>query len=59
MGLAIQSTLQKSVGETGMISAEDNLLCGGRRISTLEGRITDRNGRLLAHGATAHLIFDA
>ena len=30
----------------------------GRRIGTAEGRITDGNGRLLAHGTTTCLIFE-
>ncbi len=74
MGLAIQSTLDKGIGqttlefkislvrpittETGMIRAEGVVLSRGRRIGTAEGRITDRNGRLLAHGTTTCLIFE-
>ncbi len=73
MGLAIQSTLEKGVSqttlefkisllrpitpETGMIKAEGIVLSRGRRIGTAEGRITDDNGRLLAHGTTTCLIF--
>src|SRR5216683_1652588 len=73
MGLAIQSTLEKGVSqttlefkisllrpitpETGMIKAEGIVLSRGRRIGTAEGRITDDNGRLLAHATTTCLIF--
>ncbi len=73
MGLAIQSTLDKGVGsttlefkislvrpittETGLIRAEGVVLNCGRRIGTAEGRVTDANGRLLAHGTTTCLIF--
>ncbi len=73
MGLAIQSTLEKGISrttlefkislvrqitaETGTIKAEGVVLSRGRRIGTAEGRITDRNGRLLAHGTTTCLIF--
>ncbi len=73
MGLAIQSTLEKGVSqttlefkisllrpitpETGMIKAEGIVLNRGRRSGTAEGRITDGNGRLLAHGTTTCLIF--
>src|SRR5215471_1142538 len=73
MGLAIQSTLDKSVGsttlefkisllrpitpETGLITAEGVVLSCGRRVGTAEGRITDGQGRLLAHGTTTCLIF--
>ena len=74
MGLAIQSTLEKGISqttlefkislarpitvETGTIKAEGMVLSRGRRIGTAEGRITDRNGRLLAHGTTTCLIFE-
>jgi uncharacterized protein (TIGR00369 family) len=73
MGLAVQSTLEKSEAqttlefkisllrpitpETGPISAEGVVLNRGRRIGTAEGRVTDGNGRLLAHGTTTCLIF--
>ncbi len=75
MGLAIQSTLEKGVGsttlefkislvrpitpETGMVKAEGVVLSCGRRIGTAEGRITDQQGRLLAHGTTTCLIFQS
>jgi uncharacterized protein (TIGR00369 family) len=73
MGLAIQSTLEKGVSqttlefkisllrpitpETGMIKSEGIVLSRGRRVGTAEGRVTDGNGRLLAHGTTTCLIF--
>jgi uncharacterized protein (TIGR00369 family) len=73
MGLAIQSTLEPGVGsttlefkislvrpitpDTGPITAEGIVLSCGRRVGTAEGRITDRGGRLLAHGTTTCLIF--
>jgi uncharacterized protein (TIGR00369 family) len=73
MGLAIRSTLDKGVGsttlefkvslvrpitpETGLIRAEGVVLNCGRRVGTAEGRITDRQGRLLSHGTTTCLIF--
>ena len=74
MGLAILSTLEKGIGqttlefkislvrpitaETGLITAEGVVLSRGRRVGTAEGRITDSNGRLLAHGTTTCLIFE-
>ena len=74
MGLAIQSTLEKGIGQTtlefkislvrpitpdtGPIKAEGIVMSRGRRVGTAEGRITDRNGRLLAHGTTTCLIFE-
>jgi uncharacterized protein (TIGR00369 family) len=75
MGLAIRSTLEKGIGsttlefkisllrpitpETGTVKAEGVVLSCGRRIGTAEGRITDREGRLLAHGTTTCLIFQS
>jgi uncharacterized protein (TIGR00369 family) len=72
MGLAIQSVLETGVGSTtlefkisfvrpitpatGLIRAEGQVLNCGRRIGTAEGRLTDRQGRLLAHGTTTCLI---
>ena len=74
MGLAIQSMLEKGIEsttlefkislvraitqETGQIRAEGKVLNCGRRVGTAEGRITDSNGRLLAHGTTTCLIFE-
>ncbi len=73
MGLAIQSTLEKGLvqttlefkislvrpitPQTGLIKAEGVVLSRGRRVGTAEGRITDQQGRLLAHGTTTCLIF--
>ena len=73
MGLAVWSTLEKGLGqttlefkisllrpitaETGLIKAEGVVLSRGRRVGTAEGRVTDGNGRLLAHGTTTCLIF--
>ena len=74
MGLAIQSTLDKGIGsttlefkisfvraitpETGPIRAEGAVISRGRRVGTAEGRVIDRDGRLLVHGTTTCLIFD-
>jgi uncharacterized protein (TIGR00369 family) len=75
MGLAIRSTQEKGFGsttlefkislvrpitpETGLITTEGVVLNCGRRVGTAEGRITDRQGRLLAHGTTTCLIFQS
>jgi uncharacterized protein (TIGR00369 family) len=75
MGLAIWSTLDKGMAQTtlefkislvrpitpttGLIRAEGKVLNRGRRIGIADGRITDAGGRLLAHGTTTCLIFDA
>ena len=75
MGLAIWTTLEKGLAqttlefkitlvrpitpETGLIKAEGNVLNRGRRIGAADGRITDAQGKLLAHGTTTCLIFDA
>ncbi len=74
MGLAIQSTLPKGAGSTtlefkisfvrpitpeiGPIRAEGVVLNCGSRIGTAEGRLTDPQGKLLAHGTTTCLIFE-
>src|SRR5215472_14248277 len=73
MGLAIKSTLDQGISsttlefkislvraitpETGQIRAEGKVLNCGRRVGTAEGRVTDAEGRLLAHGTTTCLIF--
>jgi uncharacterized protein (TIGR00369 family) len=73
MGLAIRSMQEKGVNsttlefkitlvrpitpETGVIKAEGVVLNCGRRVGTAEGRITDQQGKLLAHGTTTCLIF--
>jgi uncharacterized protein (TIGR00369 family) len=70
---AIQSMLDEGIGsttlefkislvraitlDTGAIRAEGKVLNCGRRVGTAEGRVTDANGRLLAHGTTTCLIF--
>ena len=72
MGLAIQTLLDRGVGsttlefkisfvrpitpETGVIRAEGTVVNQGRRVGTAEGRVTDANGRLLAHATTTCLI---
>ena len=74
MGLAIQSTLEKGLGsttlevkisflrpitpETGPIRAVGTVISRGRRVGAAEGRVTDCNGRLLAHGTTTCLVFE-
>lgn len=74
MGLAVQTTIERGFGsttlefkisllrpimpETGPVRAEGIVLTSGRRIGTAEGRLTDAEGRLLAHGTTTCLIFD-
>jgi uncharacterized protein (TIGR00369 family) len=75
MGLAIQSTLEKGLSsttlefkislvrpitpQTGPIRAEGVVLQRGRRVGMAEGKITDSAGKLLAHGTTTCLIFEA
>jgi uncharacterized protein (TIGR00369 family) len=74
MGLALQSTLERGLAQTtlefkisllraitpatGLIRAEGLVLQRGRRVGAAEGRITDANGKLLAHGTTTCLIFE-
>jgi uncharacterized protein (TIGR00369 family) len=72
MGLAVMTLLDKGVGSTtlefkisfvrgitpemGVIRAEGTVINPGRRVGTAEGRVTDANGRLLAHATTTCLI---
>jgi uncharacterized protein (TIGR00369 family) len=74
MGLAIVSTLDKGFDQTtlefkssllrpitpdtGLIRAEGSVITRGRRVGTAEGRLTDREGNILAHGTTTCLIFE-
>jgi uncharacterized protein (TIGR00369 family) len=74
MGLAVHSTLDRGFGqttlefkislvrvvtpETGIMRAEGKVVYRGRRIGTAESRLTDAEGRLLAHGTTTCLIFE-
>ena len=75
MGLAVRSTLPKGTSsttleikisfvrpitpETGLIRAEGVVISRGRRVGTAEGRVTDAKGRLLVHGTTTCLNFEA
>ncbi|HYY38229.1 MAG TPA: PaaI family thioesterase [Xanthobacteraceae bacterium] len=74
MGLAIRSMLDKGFAQTtlefkislvrpvtpqtGLVKAEGKVISCGRRIGTAEGTLTDKNGRVLAHGTTTCLIFE-
>jgi uncharacterized protein (TIGR00369 family) len=74
MGLAIQSTLEQGLAsttlefkislvrpitpQTGLIKAEGVVLNRGRRVGAAEGRITDSQGKLLAHGTTTCFVFE-
>jgi len=74
MGLAIQSMLDKGFGQvtlefkislvrpitpqTGLVRAEGMVITCGRRVGTAEGKLTDKEGRVLAHGTTTCLIFE-
>jgi uncharacterized protein (TIGR00369 family) len=74
MGLAVHSLCPRGIGyttlefkvsfikgmsrETGVVRTEGNTLSFGRRAATAEARITDGNGRLLAHATTTCLVFE-
>lgn len=73
MACAVQTTLPKGSGYTtleikvnfvravteasGTVEAEGRVIQSGRRIGVSEGRLTDGEGRLLAHGTTTCLVF--
>ena len=44
--------------DTGPVRSEGKILSVGRRAATAEARITDANGRLLAHATTTCLVFE-
>jgi uncharacterized protein (TIGR00369 family) len=44
--------------DTGPVRSEGRILNVGRRAATAEARVTDAEGRLLAHATTTCLIFE-
>lgn len=52
------SLLRPLTKDTGPVRAEGTLMSRGRRGATAEGRLTDANGKLLAHATTTCLIFE-
>jgi uncharacterized protein (TIGR00369 family) len=44
--------------DTGIVRAEAKVLHRGRRQATAEARLTDRDGKLLAHGTATCMILD-
>src|SRR5450759_834789 len=74
MGLAVHTMLPPGTGyttlefkisfvrgmtqDTGPVRSEGRILSVGRRTATAEARITDANGRLLAHATTTCLVFE-
>jgi uncharacterized protein (TIGR00369 family) len=74
MGLAVHTMLPAGTGyttlefkisfirgmtkDTGVVRSEGRTLNVGRRTAPAEARITDANGRLLAHATTTCLVFE-
>jgi uncharacterized protein (TIGR00369 family) len=74
MGLAVLSMLDRGLAqttlefkislvrpitvETGLVKAEGKVINCGRRVGTAEGKLMDKEGRVLAHGTTTCLIFE-
>jgi uncharacterized protein (TIGR00369 family) len=74
MGLAVHSALPAGTGfttlefkvsfirgmtkDSGVVRTEGRTLNVGRRAATAEARMTDSNGRLLAHATTTCLVFE-
>ena len=72
-GCAVQTTLGPGYGygtietkvnltraitrDTGLLRAEGKLIHAGSRIATAEARVTDEQGRLVAHGTSTCLIY--
>src|SRR5712671_3147017 len=74
MGLAVQSMLDKGFAQTtlefkislvrpitpqtGLVKAEGRVITCGRRVGTAEGRLTDKNARVLAKATTISFFFE-
>ena len=52
------SMLRPITPDSGVLRVEGIVLSCGRRVGAAEGRLTDKEGRLLAHGTTTCLIFE-
>jgi uncharacterized protein (TIGR00369 family) len=52
------SLVRSMTDRTGKVRAEGKVMQVGRRVATAEGRLTDRDGKLLAHGTTTCLVFE-
>jgi uncharacterized protein (TIGR00369 family) len=48
-----------ATADTGLLRAEGKVVHAGRQIATAEGRVTDPQGRVIAHATTSCLIFPA
>ncbi|MCC6612927.1 MAG: PaaI family thioesterase [Anaerolineae bacterium] len=73
LGCAVHTTLPQGSGyttvqininlvraitrETGVMRAEARIIHSGRQVATAEARLTDSQGKLLAHGTTTCAIF--
>lgn len=53
------SLIRAITSDTGEVRAEGRALNVGRRVGTAEGQLLDSKGRLLAHGTTTCLVFEA
>jgi uncharacterized protein (TIGR00369 family) len=74
MACAVQSTLPKGrayttlelkvnltraiTADTGLLRCEGRVIHSGKQVGTSEGRITDAQGRLYAHGTTTCMVFE-
>src|SRR5277367_2651447 len=52
------SFIRGMTGDSGVVRSEGRTLHVGRRTATAEARITDAEGRLLAHATTTCLVFE-
>ena len=74
MACAVQSTLPRGkayttlelkvnlvraiTSDTGLLRCEGRVIHAGKQVGTSEGRITDAQGRLYAHGTTTCMLFE-
>ncbi|WP_433325046.1 PaaI family thioesterase [Spirillospora sp. CA-294931] len=73
MGCAVHTSLPEGAGYTtlelkvnfirpvpvegGRLTCEGTVIHGGRKVATTEGRVTDAEGRLVAHGTSTCMVF--
>ena len=53
------SLIRPVTKDLGEVRAEGRVLNVGRRVGTADGKLLDAKGRLLAHGTTTCLVFEA
>ena len=58
-GAAVDNLIRPLTHEVGLLRCEANVVHLGTRTATSEGRITDHQGKLYAHGTTTCIVVEA